>query len=181
MSKGALLVLLTALSVAQDQRDLRIEPVSRPGLGAITVRPQRRRAVLHVSAEQGGRRHSGRPHPSYTGGRNRDPGRRFRQGYSAVQSRAIGEVRRKRVRSRLHRRGACPRRPLAYAVPAGPDSREMRLRASLKVQTAGLDTGLRRGQISVGMHHFPPTNLVRKKAGSGRYPPTARSESIRQP
>jgi len=31
MSKGALLVLLTALCAAQDQRDLRIEPLSRPG------------------------------------------------------------------------------------------------------------------------------------------------------
>lgn len=31
MSKGVLLVLLTALCIAQDQRDLRIEPLSRPG------------------------------------------------------------------------------------------------------------------------------------------------------
>jgi uncharacterized caspase-like protein/Flp pilus assembly protein TadD len=31
MAKGALLVLLTALCIAQEQRDLRIQPISRPG------------------------------------------------------------------------------------------------------------------------------------------------------
>jgi len=180
MSKGALLVLLTALcseGPARPPDRARLPARSRRNYGSLTETPRSSPCFCGARRAAPFRATTSKLHR----GRNRDPGRRFRQGYSAVQSRAIGEVRRKRVRSRLHRRGACPRRPLAYAVPAGPDSREMRLRASLKVQRVGLDTGLRRGQISVGMHHSPFTDLVRKKAGSGRYPPTARSESIRQP